>query len=769
MLDPLVTSSLPKYATAFIGRENEQSMLRAAVESSRFVALIGPGGVGKTRLVSATVGSVAGQFGDGVCFADLAQVSEPEVLCSRIAAALGMRDSSKVSLPLLIDLARDLQTLVVLDGGERLDSDCLLLLQDLIASTEEMSILATSRRALHVDGGQLITLSPLPVPTVGGSTSSSEILQFDSVRLFLDRARMVRPQFDVDDAQAPSLGRLCQRLDGLPLAIELAAGWVRALSVEQITGRMDHYPDFPRAGTANIAPRHRTLGALTAGSYELCSDEERLLWSRLTVFENAFDLAAVEAVCSVPPLNGDDLLGLLASLVDQSVVVVDDAGSQARYRLLRIIRDYGSQKLDQVDDRRLLSRRHLAYYDSSLQRLAHTLQSPPARDRFEQLRLDYPNILAAIDYGVTDPDLGNTSLRMAGDLWYFWFATGRLSEGRSVLRRALASPNADTQGRAREHALLINAYLCFLQDELRSAEKLLELAASLQNNTGDQLNRALALQVTAMVEMGYGRAESARVLLEEAIDTYADIAGPLAREFTMDISGVAVLFAAIEGDTARATALGHHGLTICDDLQDDRWRGYIEFSLATDAWMQGNYNQAREGAVRVIGYSRDQLLVTLCVELLAWCAQQGGHYNRAAKLFGGADKSWKFLGGTFSGFRMIGKHRETSVRDVRSKLGERVFESAYRAGAQLSTDELLTFAVEDEATSLKSANDASRLTRRELEVAELLARGLSNREIAAALTISQRTAETHVEHILSKLSLENRTQAAAWVHARSVD
>lgn len=767
MTDQALMAQVPKYKTTFIGREAEQSTLGSALEVSRFVTLVGPGGVGKTRLVSNLVQRLAKRFPEGVFFADLAGVSDPAEFCARAAAALGMRDSGQVSPVLLRDFMQDLEALVVLDSCDSLDSDCLLLLQDLVASGTQSTILATSRRALYVDGGQLVNLSPLSLPVdTTSEVRLSNVLGSESAKLFLARARLVRPGFTVVESQAPALSRLCHKLDGLPLAIELAAAWTRALSIEQIIERMEGHQDFPRAGAGAGAtdPRHRTLRTLTAGSYELCSDDEKLLWSRLTIFENTFDLPAVEAVCGQPPLTPVDILDLLASLVDQSVVVADNVGDEVRYRLLRLIRDYGQSRLDDVNERQVLQNRHLAYYEGSFNRITTDFPGSSERERIERLRLEYPNILAAINYGLQDPDLSAGSLRMAAGLWFFWFVVGQLSEGRSTLGRVLASANTDAYPREREYALCIQAYLCALQSKLRSAEKLLELAAS-QAPTGDALNLALSLQVSGLVEAGHGRVSSARELLDKAIDAYKRIPGPTAEIFTMDAIGIAVVLAAFDRDNDRVAELSGTGLDLCDDFDDFMWRGYIEYALAVHDWIQNEPIRARERVVKVAGYAHDQLLLALCIELLAWCAQQRGQNTRAAMLFGAADRLWKFMGGHFSGFLDIDNQRQESLGRCRDALGQKAFDLAYAEGSQTDThDLLLQEAAGQDGIAGPEPDAVVRLTRREREVAALLGRGLSNREIASELTISPRTAETHVENILAKFGLENRTQmAAVWV------
>ncbi|MER5748653.1 LuxR C-terminal-related transcriptional regulator [Streptomyces sp. NPDC002088] len=761
MIDATVGSRPVRYATTFAGRERERETLRHAVQSNRFVGLIGPAGVGKTRLVTEVAQEWAGQYDNGVFVADVSEVREPGELCSCIAAAVGMRENSSLPLKQITEGLQQLEAVIVLDGCELLGVDGVAMVQELLQAGDRTRFVATSRRAIYVDGGTLMTLAPLPVPSASAWTTAEGAVSYASVQLFAERARLVRPDFSVTEHNAEAVASLCRRLDGLPLAIELAASWVRALSVEQIIDRMQASPDFPRAGTQNVAPRHRELRSLTAGTYELCSEVERLLWCRLTIFDGTFDLTAVEAVCGAPPLDGVDLLDVLVSLVDQSVVVVDNVTDPSRYRLLRVTRDYGNEKLDSADIRQQLADRRMEHYERVLSRFTLDWPGPGQFRRLEQLQLDYPNAMAAIDHGLASSQ-GAVAVRMAADLWNFWFVSGRLTEGLGVLRRVLAVPSGGVDAADRVRALYIQAYLCVLRDELRSAEKLLQTARSDYRGTRDGLNEGLSLQVDAMVEMAHGRLNTSRERLEQALAIYERLDSARARVLFMDASGVAVLLAALSGDSAQALALGHRGLTACDEYEDVMWRGYIEYAQGVNAWMQNNLQSARQSALSVLRSSHDQLLLTHCVELLAWCDSRGGRHQAAARLFGVADRMWSVLGGYFSGFRLLAEHRERCLDDSRGVLGEPAFDKAYIEGGRLSRDELLEAASEQGPVRPKKETTAP-LTARELEVAHLLTQGMSNRQIARTLAISPRTAESHVDHILTKLGLVNRTQVATWM------
>ena len=759
-----------RFRTSFVGRAREREALARSLTSSRLTVVTGPGGVGKTRLVFTIADEVRESFPDGVFQVSLDDVSAASVLCAAVSGAVGMRDSDSTTWS---DLSRFLlarRILLVIDGCELLDTDCLLALQDLLESTDGLTIAATTRRFLHVDGAVSMTLAPLPVPPAedgmsGEAAGVHDAQSYDSVRFFAARAQLVRPDFAVTTTNAASVAMLCRRLDGLPLALELAAPWVRALSIEQIVARMDQLPDFPRAGSGAVSPRHQTLSSLVEGTYELCSEAERLLWSRTAVFSGSFDLDAVEALCSAPPLDPARVVDVLASLLDQSVLVVDDDAGPSRYRMLRISRDYVTRHAAKVVE--AMVERHRAYYASVVDRGIRHWSGPGQIRLLRELELDYANILAAIDAGLQHAESAVDSARMASDLWVLWFIDGRLSEGRSVLARVAASRHLDAGDVHRVRAMYLNGYLCVLQGQIRSAQKIHEIATSSDTGT-TAINAGLRLHVAAMIEMGQEDVHSATGLLSEAIDVYNAQPDPRARILALDALGIAVLLAGLDGESARADALGARGLAECDELGDVVWRGYIAYALGVDGWMRGDHDRARREAVSVLGSSPDQLLATHCVELLAWCAAKDRHLDRAAKLLGAADHRWEHLGGHYSGFWGLSVHRQRCLDETRAGLGASGYAAAYTAGRRLGVEDVIGMAATDTESTLRDREmSETPLTTRELEVARLLADGRSNREIAAALTISPRTAESHVDHILTKLDLVNRTQVATWVVERA--
>lgn len=772
-------TSFPQYSTSFIGREVDSAELVTRVGTHRFVSLTGPGGVGKTRLISQCLPTLGRLFEHGATTVDALGLRTSTDLRARIADAVGVRDAESATEEMLIKALRGSRTLLVLDGCEGLDDGARLLIEELLASSGTLSILVSTRRALHLDGGLVLVLAPLTVPTAeyeptGTSVQDIDIAQYDAVQLFVDRARLVRPQFELTPTIARSVATLCRRLDGLPLALELAASWVRALSVDQIIERMETSSDFPRAGTSYVAPRHRTLSSLVAGTFDLCTPEEQILWSRMSVFSESFDLTAVEGVCGGAPLDEADLLDIIAALVDQSVLVLDDTAGLSRYRLLRITREFGVTKLRNVEE---IREEHRNHYDRVTTVCIDGLPGPREIEVFDRLRADYANITAAIEWGLRRPKSVTASARMATDLWSFWFSTGRLTEGRCILDRVVDSAALGTASVERQRALYLNSYLSLLQGDAPSARTLHRAASDpdgdVDVDTDDILSRGMELELAAMIGVALDNDQDSTAGLAEAISIYERGVDSRTSAMLLDAIGIAVLLAALSGNSSYAQDLGARGLAVSDTYKDVVWRAYIDYSLGVDAWLQRDFETARVRALSGLRASPDQLLVTHCVELLAWCASSRNDATLAARLFAAADRRWHQVGGNFSGFVGLSHHREHSLESVRHSLTREEFEGAYQSGYHMTVDDIAAVVTDlespDSTYAADSSPDTSPLTSREYEVAMLLAEGLSNREIAKKLTISPRTAESHVNHILTKLDVPNRTQIVTWILGRRQD
>jgi predicted ATPase/DNA-binding CsgD family transcriptional regulator len=762
--------TVPRFPTSLVGREQEVEELCELVAGSRFVVVAGPGGAGKSRLAAAVVEKLLERFNDGAIVVDVERVVSPPEVRQRVAAAIGVRDSHTATAELLATALRRRRILLVLDNCESLEHDSLRELQELLDEAEALSVLATSRKALHLAGGYVFTLAPLPVPPddAFSARSAAATGRYDAVRLFVDRARLVRPSFALTDENAASVSAICRHLDGLPLAIELAASWMRVLSVLEIVARIEHGPRFPRAGTGTFASRHQSLESIVADTYSLCTTEEQLLWSRMTVFEGSFDLTAVESVCGAAPLDEPDLLDTVNALVDRSVLSVDQSGTRSRYRLLRVVRNYAAAR---IDDLATVEERHRVHFAAVVEAAARNWLGPEQVGLSRDLRHAYPDIVRAIERGLEGTATVSVSMRMAVDLWPFWFTSGRLTEGRRLMARVAVTPDGNAHVTERARVLRVVAYLCVLQGDLAAARSFQTDAFQLLDDVDEPFSRAMGSHVEAIIQMCEDGWQTAGELLDQAAAVYAESDDTLAPVFLIDAIGLAAASAALSGQSQRANELGRRGLEICTTQGDVVWRAYIQYALGVDAWLQGACPRASSYATEAMESSPDELLVTLCIELLAWCEASTGGYESAARLLGTAEHRWSYLGGPFSGFKELSRHHDRCERAARSALRPAAFDAAHEQGATFDAADVVkevASAGEPVVGGVASRDrDAAPLTARQLEVARLLAEGLSNRQIATVLRISTRTAESHVDHILTKLDLPNRTSVAGWFLQRA--
>ncbi|WP_460831641.1 ATP-binding protein [Nocardioides hungaricus] len=552
------------------------------------------------------------------------------------------------------------------------------------------------------------------------------------------------------------MAEICRRLDGLPLALELVAPWVRVLSLQQILERMTELLEAPQTRNPPASPRHRTLRSLVASTWELCGPDEQRLWSRLSVFPDSFDLAAAEAICAEPTTS---LLDTLASLLDQSVVVLDETrAGPARYRLLHLTRDFAARKLR---DPAALRAAHRTYFCDMVEESVGSWTAPHQLRQLRQLSDEYANVVAAIDRGLGDPSTVEAALQTAGDLWLLWFATGRITEGRSLLRRVMAIAEGEmgidevALGRAR----LVHAYLCVLQGAFRAAEDDLDLTAVGR----DPINVGMYWHVRAMLDLGRGDLIRAGSESTNAIAAFESCEDRRQYALLLDALGVATLIAVLGGEVDRAADLGRVGLLRARECGEAIWTAYFELTSGIDAWLRGEHAEARARAVAALTTSPDAVVIAHGIELLAWCAADERRYPDAATLFGAADRRWLYIADRFVSFTPLTEFRGRCLSATRGHLPRADYKAAYQAGGGLTLDEVVAGGSWPEGPHATGRRELSVLTPREVEVARLVASGQSNRQIAETLTISTRTVESHVDHALTKLGFTSRVQLAAWM------
>ncbi|WNZ10840.1 LuxR C-terminal-related transcriptional regulator [Streptomyces sp. 11x1] len=766
------TGNLPAPLTTFIGRRRDIAEIRRLLRAARLLTLTGPGGIGKTRLALEAATAADNAFPDGVWLVDLAPVLDPKAVVGATAAALGVGDvgSGSVVEKLAAHLSRR-HALIVLDNCEHVVDASAELAQVLLSAAPQLRILATSRRMLRIVGEYVFDVPALSLN--------------EAVDLLAARAAAVRPGFRLSDTNRNEAARLCAALDGLPLAIELAASRLRTLTIGQLTDRLEDRFALLSGGNRAARPRHRTLRALIEWSYELCSPAERILWNRLAVFVGGFSLEAVESVCPGEGIARPDVLDLLDALIAQSVVLTVERGDVVRYRMLETIREYGMRRLAESGEEPVLRRRHRAYFLTLAQRTADGWYGPGQEAALARLRTEHDNFLAALKRGDTgagagagaeaaaqDPDRAQpmaagpgdarTALALAEALRFHWCAGGALGDGRRWLGRLLATSPEPTRTRA--NALVAAAWVALLQGDLAAADRWLDEAGTLSDRLGDQRARALVMGFRGMSALFRGSPEPAVALCAQAVDRLDALNETRATVFWLFLLAVAK---AQLGDPGAAQT-AEQAVTVAEAHGERLCRAYALWALGFDAWIRGDNAAAvqstRAGLEIQQGFN-DPMGSAMLVGLLAWIVGSYGDHRTAARLQGATRSLWRVLGTSIGAFGpRMSRFQARFEKETVAALGPTAFEKAIAEGGQYdSPARAVELALVASADARRSASAAScPLTRREMEVAALVAEGLSNRQIASALDLSPRTVDRHIEHILAKLGFRSRARVAAW-------
>jgi predicted ATPase len=686
-----VGGNLPVGMTRFFGRQTELAGLRRLVGTSRLVTLTGVGGVGKSRLALQAAQSFTGAFPDGTWLVELSWQRNHDLLAHLVAESLQVTDQTvRPMMEVVLEFLASRQLLLILDGAEHIREGCAELARAVLRAAPEVRIVVTSREPLNVPGEQILVVHPLPVP--GSPEGDPEWCE--SVALFADRAEAVVPGFALTDANQTEVARLCRRVDGLPLAIELAAAQLRDLSIRQIADRLDDRLGLLASPHVGGLPRHQAMRAAIGWSHELCEPAERLMWARLSVFHGDFTLGAAQEICSDGHLDAGAITKILGSLVTKSVMERLDTAAGPRFRMLDTVREYGVEWLGRLygEEADRLRRRYRDYYLRLAEAGERDWFSPYQADTFRRTQAEYANLRAAVEFSLTTPGEAQTGLRLAGTLWFYWVGCGHLGAGRQLLDRALALDPEPTPARAK--ALWVNGYIADLQGDYSRAIRMLKECKAQAMLTGNATATAYAVHrigCAALLQDQHARAEH---LFTDALDRYAAL-GEMNSNVIMCHVEQAMAIAFL-GDLGRAFALCERVRRICGE-HGERWAcSYAQYVLSQAQRLSGDVRRATMLATNSLltcHAFHDLLGMANSVELLALFAAEQGHAEQAAKLQGGASMLWQSVGPQLFGSAFFGAPHLECEALARKILGDAAYEAAFQAGRGLSPDETVSCAV----------------------------------------------------------------------------
>jgi predicted ATPase/DNA-binding CsgD family transcriptional regulator len=755
-------SNLPAELTSFVGRRSELREVKRLLTTTPLLTLTGSGGTGKTRLALRAAAEMARGFPDGASLVLLASVQDPMLVTQAVFSALGVQDrSARVPLSALAEYLADRRLLLVLDNCEHLLDACATLASTLIRSCPDLVVLATSRQPLDIAGEVRMAVPPMSLPDAGEDMSAEQLLTFDAVWLFSERAGGVVPGFAVDGGNAAAVLSLCRRLDGIPLALELAAVRLGSLSLDQLNQGLASELSILGRGNRAAESRQQTLEAAIGWSYGLLSEQERLLWARLSVFAGGCESDAVTEVCSDAGLPAGQITGLLGALVDKSVLKRQLRGSGARYWLLDTIRQYGLQRLRELGEETAIRKRHLTWI-RALGTMTGAWDGRQA-EMFRRMSAERDNLWAAFDFCRRHPGEVGAAAELAQDLLVYWACQGPLGDARRVLDSLTDVTPPESLPRAR--LLLVTASVASTQNDYQATAAMTQESLRIGRLLKDAEVVGWSLTYRAVACFFAGDLTEAARLTREAIS--------LARSMQLSRLELGALnlltdISLARGELDHVLELGAQALDI-SRARGELWvRSLLLNAMSRASWQRGERQRAealaREGASCGHALGDRQGLARIA-ETLAWMAAEQAAHERAAMLLGFAQHVREA-----DAFIVVEPYRpqhDRSVELAAAGLGQSRFDAAFRRGLAMTIDQGVAFAIDDKQPLKPAApvrpGPRAVLTGRQLEIARLVADDLSNKQIAARLFLSERTVETHVTNILNRLGLNSRVQLGRWV------
>jgi predicted ATPase/class 3 adenylate cyclase/DNA-binding CsgD family transcriptional regulator/tetratricopeptide (TPR) repeat protein len=817
--DPALRHNLPSQATSFVGRTVELAELRALMSGgSRLVTIAGPGGIGKSRLALQVAADALDGTGDGVWLAELAPVAEPEVVARTVAAVLGVSEApGRPMRDTLIDAVGDRDLLLILDNAEHVLGAVAELADAVIRSCPRVCLLVTSREPLGISGEHVFRLPGLAVPPAD-LAAPDRLAAFESVQLFTEHAALHRRGFTVDDAGAAAVAAICVRLDGIPLALELAAARLGSLSVPEINARLDQRFRLLTTGNRTALPRHQTLRALIDWSYDLLNSQEQIVFGRLSVFAGGWTLDAAEAVACCGDVEDWQVLDLLAALVGKSLVQAEVIQGSTRYRLLETVRHYAAERLAlrAGSDPRDVGVAHRDHYLSLVETAAARLRGPDELRWLDRIEADFDNIRAALAFSIADPDGAEPGLRMATGLRWFCYMRGHSGEVIEALGVLLERPDARQPTRCRARALtatcdLLNNFgrsqaipsmaeeaiaiarglhddlvagdalceLCwftFLAGDLSAALAIIDEAVALARSAGNPHLLATALSNRAAFKGEAGELDAASADHQEVLalaraagDNYVLVSN-LANLGTDQIAA---------GELGAAIAYLREALGVAEAHGYQHLAAGVGVNLGFTYLLDGDAAEARPLLISVLDAARatgEKTYVNVAILGLALAVGPDGAPAVAAALHGAADDQYERAGQAFDAVDL--RLRASHHARLRDALGEAAFDAAYTRGRTLSQADAIALAVGTAqpdpgpaaaAPSAPADSPAGLLSAREREIMALLAGGANTAQIAQALFVTPNTVRTHLDRIRDKTGARNRAGLTRYAIAAGIE
>jgi predicted ATPase/class 3 adenylate cyclase/DNA-binding CsgD family transcriptional regulator len=767
-------NNLPSQPTPLVGREREVAgvcrLLRR--REVRLLTLTGPGGTGKTRLGLQVAADLVDEFEDGVFFVPLASISDPYLVVPTVARALDITETGgRTPEEALKDYLRNKEILLVLDNFEQV-VEAAPLVSELLSACLALKVLVTGRTVLRIYGEWEFSVPPLKVPDLKLPQPVERLTQYEAVRLFVERAQAAKADFSVTNENALAVAEICAHLDGLPLAIELAAARIKLLPPQAMLARLGNRLKLLTGGARDLPERQRTLRATMEWSHELLDEGEKILFARLAVFAGGCTLEAMEAVCDAEgDLPLDDALDGASSLLEKSLLRQEERSeeSEPRFSMLETIREYAQERLEESEAAEKIRRLHAEFYLALAEEVEPKINSADRGVWLSYLETEYDNLRAALRWSA-ETEGAEAGLRLAGALVYFWIYRGYHNEGRGWLDNLLASrkkTGALARTKARAKALWGAGVIAWDQGNHTKARPLLEESVALWQELGDRHGLALALQILSVEMMSHSEQAIARSLAEKSVAMF--------RMIETDAYGLALSLASLgiiivnQGDYALGSSFLEESAAISRKAGDNWTLSLPLRNMGVASFRQGDLERAaslfRE-SLTVLREVGERWFITRSLEYLAAVIAMQGDHARAARLFGAGESLRDKIGESVLEFYRADYDR--GVAAAHAGLDEQSFAAMWAEGRTMELEEAIEYALGEREPSPPATpalwrlpsgeSTCDLLTPREREVAVLVSRALTNRQIASELSISEHTAATHVARILKKLGLTSRTQ-----------